>query len=103
MADEVLDLSRAEKPSSYSGRTQGIAMIAIGKGLVAHVPGTPTARCQSLSAQRIWEPAASLNAAGGVVGVTCNCPNGTKGGLRARCWHAAALEHLLSKDRENLE
>lgn len=102
MTDEVLDLSGAEQPLSYSDRTQGIAMIAIGKGLVTYIPGTCTARCQSLSAHRIWEPAASLNDAGEVVGVTCNCPNGTKGGLRARCWHAAALEHLLRKDREHL-
>lgn len=97
MTDEVLDLSGAEQPEGYSDRTHSIAMIAIGKGLVIHTPGTRTARCQSLSAPRIWEPAASFNDAGEVIGVTCNCPNGTKGGLRARCWHAAALEHLLTK------
>lgn len=97
MTDEVLDLSGAEQPEGYSDRTRGIAMVAIGKGLVIYTPGTRTARCQSLSSPRIWEPAASLNAAGEVVGVTCNCPNGTKGGLRARCWHAAALEHLLTE------
>lgn len=99
MAEQILDFSQAEQPGGYSERTHGIAMIALGKGLVVHTPGTRTARCQSLSAPRIWEPAASLNEDGEVIGVTCNCPNGIKGGVRARCWHAAALEHLLTEDR----
>lgn len=102
MAEQILDLSDAEQPKGYSQRTHNVAMLALSKGMVVHVPGTRTARCQSLTAPKIWEPAASLNSGGEVIGVTCNCPNGTKGGLRARCWHAAALEHLLDESRERL-
>lgn len=101
MAEQILDLTNAERPEGYSQRTHNIAMIALAKGHVAHAPGSRTARCQSISAERIWEPAASVNERGEVIGVTCNCPNGTKGGLRARCWHAAALEHLVNQRSQN--
>lgn len=95
-----IDLSHLPERGNYSETTRATAMRAISLGMVVHVPGTRTARCQSLSDPRIWEPAATLSSDGRVVGVTCNCPKGHHGGMRARCWHAAALEHIITERTE---
>lgn len=95
--EQDLDLSTAERPGTYSAHSLGLADYAIRNGQVRHTPGELRAYCKSLSSENEWVPIAVVNNSGEVLGVTCNCPNGTKGGLRARCWHSAALEILLER------
>lgn len=93
-----IDLSNIPEGEPYSGHSRGLADYAIRNGKVTRQAGALTAECQSLSGLEIWRPSAALSD-GAVVGVSCTCPNGRKGGVRARCWHAAALEELIAADR----
>lgn len=104
MTEQTIDLSNADRPEDYSDRTKALALAGIRKGLVSairHQRGQfLTVRCESLTSPNVWMPVAHFGARGNISGVTCNCPNGQKGGIRARCWHAAALEEMIRRDQE---
>lgn len=92
-----IDLSAAAQPEDYSAHTLGLAEYAIKSDKITRTADGLTARARSLSGPDVWTPAASLDDSGAVVGVTCTCPNGQRGGVRARCWHAAALERMIEE------
>lgn len=91
---EEIDLSGAMSPETYSDETVAKAREAIAAQEVRLVAES-SAHARSRTAWRTWVPTAHRDSSGAILGVSCNCPNGTKGALRARCWHAAALEILL--------
>lgn len=92
-----IDISGAGEFEDYSAHTLGLAEYAISSGKIRLRAGGLSATAESLSGSEVWSPAASLDDSGEVIGVTCTCPNGQKGGVRARCWHAAALEKLMEE------
>lgn len=84
----------------YSTKTLSSAEGALLAGRVIHTPGQRWAKCQSLTnISKVWTPSATVQD-GEVIGVSCNCPNGSLGGIRARCWHAAVLEMCILEDQE---
>lgn len=89
-----INLGSVSDAPRYSENTLGLAMLALEGDRVKLI--TPlSASAASFTGPALWHPTASLDDRGRIVGVTCTCPNGKKGGVRARCWHAAALEYLI--------
>lgn len=101
MAEQEINLERVASGNSYSDASWDKALNALANDLVIHPKashaGITSVRCKSLTSASVWVPVAQFNDALQIIGITCNCPNGVKGGIRARCWHAAALE--ISNER----
>lgn len=89
-----IDLSGATDFEPYSAHTEGLAEYGIAEGLVKLQPNGISAKVESLSDHATWHVVAYLDKER-IGGVSCTCPNGTRGGVRARCWHACALEQLV--------
>ncbi len=97
MTEIEIDLGAGSPVEDYSAHTEGLARYALAKGKITLGRRARTARAESLSGPDTWHPALQLGERGEVAGVTCTCPNGTRGGIRARCWHACALEMLWER------
>lgn len=94
MATQELDLTHPERPSTYSKATERKARAELKRGSLRLLEGTTSAEVQSATSPTAWITTATVEGHTSL-GVTCTCPNGRKAGVRARCWHAAALEQHL--------
>lgn len=95
----------APRRVDYSAHSEDTARAAIKRGRVRAIANedgqVQNAWCESATSSTRWRAVAQYDSEGEVIGITCNCPNGTLGGIQARCWHTCALE-LINEARRNL-
>jgi len=103
MSELTLDLSGAGRYEAYSAETLDKARDTLREhdkvGDTVQQLGNGVYIVTSIRSRfQRYRAAVSLDSEGHPVGVTCTCENGRKGGIRARCYHAAVAEYLADPE-----
>lgn len=100
MSEQELDLSAA-RPTRFSATSEELAdRLLAGEGHVLPLESTGSYLVRSLHRTRVYTVTAVQDAHGNPLGHLCDCPNGTRGGVQARCYHSLAVEKITESQKE---